>query len=141
VSLAKHELCQLIPHAGAMCLLDYVEHWDETTISCTSRTHMVEDNPLRSNGRLHAACGVEYAAQAIAVHGSLLSGGASVFGYLVSLRDVRFGVQRIDDVGRQLEVQATRIAADSTGLIYGFRVRAGRNELLSGRAAVFLQQT
>ena len=36
-ALTKAEIAALIPHAGAMCLLDRVVHWDAEKIRCTSR--------------------------------------------------------------------------------------------------------
>ena len=62
-----------IPHQGSMCLLDYVEAWDRERIRCRASSHRAADNPLRAYGRLGAACGIEYAAQAMAVHGALLA--------------------------------------------------------------------
>jgi predicted hotdog family 3-hydroxylacyl-ACP dehydratase len=53
----------LIPHAGAMCLLDRVESWDATHIRCVTDSHHRADNPLRQSNGLRAICGVEYAAQ------------------------------------------------------------------------------
>jgi len=64
-----------IPHAGRMCLLDEVLAWDANRIVCRSSTHRHVDNPLRVNGTLGAACGIEYAAQAMAVHGALIAMG------------------------------------------------------------------
>src|SRR2546429_2675949 len=64
---------QHIAHKGRMCLLDEVLSWDAARIRCRSATHRSADNPLRLHGRLGAACGIEYAAQAMAVHGALLS--------------------------------------------------------------------
>ena len=61
-----------IPHKGRMCLLDDVLSWDRSRIRCRSAQHRTPDNPLRAHGRLGAACGIEYAAQAMAVHGALL---------------------------------------------------------------------
>ena len=45
-------------------------------------------NPLASGGRLDAVCGVEYAAQAMAVHGGLTAvpRAAPAAGYLASVR-------------------------------------------------------
>ena len=63
-----------IPHHGRMCLLDEVIEWDTQHIRCRSGTHRLPDNPLRSHGRLGSACGIEYAAQAMAVHGALIGG-------------------------------------------------------------------
>ena len=68
---------QNIPHHGRMCLLDEVLEWDAQHIRCRSGTHRQPDHPLRSQGRLGAACGIEYAAQAMAVHGALAGGAAA----------------------------------------------------------------
>jgi predicted hotdog family 3-hydroxylacyl-ACP dehydratase len=59
-----------------MCLLDEVTGWDTERISCRTSTHRAADNPLRAHGQLGIACGIEYAAQAMAAHGALLGGGA-----------------------------------------------------------------
>jgi predicted hotdog family 3-hydroxylacyl-ACP dehydratase len=66
-----------IPHHGRMCLLDEVLEWDAQHIRCRSGTHRQPDHPLRSQGRLGAACGIEYAAQAMAVHGALAGGAVA----------------------------------------------------------------
>lgn len=61
-----------IPHAGAMCLLDGVTQWDPHGIVATAVGHGAPDHPLREGDRLPAWAAIEYAAQAAAVHGSLL---------------------------------------------------------------------
>jgi predicted hotdog family 3-hydroxylacyl-ACP dehydratase len=66
-------ICARLPHAGRMCLLERLESWDGDSITCIATSHRDADNPLRRGGRLHAVAGVEYAAQAMALHGSLLS--------------------------------------------------------------------
>ena len=55
-----------LPHQGPMCLLDQIAAWDTGSIRCTATSHRDQDNPLRAQGRLGAACGIEYAAQAMA---------------------------------------------------------------------------
>ena len=137
--VSAERLRQLIPHAGAMCLLDQVVHCDETTIRCTSRTHLDPANPLRSRNRLHAVCGIEYAAQAMALHGALMTPGRASGGYLASVRDVRWRAPRLDDVRAELQVEATCLSADAHAAIYRFRLCARDVELLHGRASVFLQ--
>ncbi len=52
--------------------------WDAQHIRCRSATHRLPGNPLRSQGRLGAACGIEYAAQAMAVHGALANGALTI---------------------------------------------------------------
>ena len=70
--LSKAALCRLIPHQGTMCLLDTVERWDDTSITCTTASHRDATNPLRRDNQLEAICGLEYAAQAMAVHVGIL---------------------------------------------------------------------
>lgn len=129
-----------IPHAGKMCLLDAVLSWDATRIECRTATHRDADNPLRSHGRLGCACGVEYAAQAMAVHGALVAGrsGAPAAGYLVGLRRVRLQVVRLDDIETDLLVSGERMSGDDTIVIYEFSVHNAQRSFLSGRATVAL---
>ena len=126
-----------IPHHGRMCLLDEVSHWDAQHIRCRSSTHRVPNNPLRSHGRLGVACGIEYAAQAMAVHGALASESArSEVGFLAGLRDVRLHVARLDDIESDLVCDATLIAGDRGSALYEFDVTSEGRLLLSGRATV-----
>ena len=92
--LDRDAIARLVPHAGAMCLLDRALSWDAEGIACEADRHRDPANPLRRDGRLPAICGVEYALQAMALHGALLApGGAAAqpAGYLSSLRDVSLG--------------------------------------------------
>ncbi len=132
-----------IPHAGKMCLLDAVLSWDANRIECRTSTHRDVDNPLRSHGRLGCACGVEYAAQAMAVHGALVAGrtDAPAAGYLVGLRRVLLKVARLDDVETDLLVSAERIDGDATIALYQFSVHNAACAFLSGRATVALDVT
>ena len=129
-----------IPHHGRMCLLDEVIAWSAARVSCRSSTHREADNPLRAHGRLGIACGIEYAAQAMAVHGALVAGapaaGAPVAGFLAAVRDVRFHSLRLDDVRGDLICDAVRMAGDATTALYEFELRSAAAPLLSGRATV-----
>lgn len=129
-----------LPHQGSMCLLDAVADWDAQRIRCTASSHRHTDNPLRAHDRLGAACGIEYAAQAMAAHGALLAAADSAprAGYLASVRSVELLVARLDDIATDLEVEAERLSGDDNTILYGFRVSAAGRELLSGRAAVVL---
>ena len=124
-----------------MCLLDYVEAWDRERIQCRARSHRAADNPLRAYGRLGAACGIEYAAQAMAVHGALLAPPDSTsarVGYLVSVRGTQLHVPRLDDIAADLLVEATCITRSENNVLYQFSVSAAGRPLLDGRAAVVL---
>jgi len=138
--LTRAEIAGLIPHAGAMCLLDGVVSWDEKRIRCVSRSHLDNDNPLRAGGRLPAVCGIEYAAQAMAVHGGLAVGDRARprAGYLASVRDLVCRRERLDDLDGDLVVEAARLMGDEDRVIYQFRLWVGEMEILSGRAAVVL---
>lgn len=71
--LSRKEISEQIPHAGRMVLLDEVVEWDDDHIVCRSHSHQDRDNPLYLSGQLSAVCAIEYAAQAMAVHGSVLA--------------------------------------------------------------------
>lgn len=129
-----------IPHKGAMCLLDAVESHDEDEIVCSTMSHRSLDNPLRDESGLGIVAGIEYAAQAMAVHGVLRDGNSapSGGGYLVSARDVTWSVQRLDVLDGALSVRAQRLSATASTVMYRFSLRAGADEILSGRATVVL---
>lgn len=129
-----------IPHQGSMCLLDRVADWSEAHIACTAVSHADPLNPLRAEGRLGAANGIEYAAQAMAVHGALLAGSEDRprLGYLTSVRGVTLHVDRLDDLAGPLDVRAERLSGDSNNILYQFSVSHAGSSLLEGRAAVVL---
>lgn len=132
-----------IPHQGTMRLLDGVLDWDENVVRCMSGTHARADNPLRAQGRLAAVCGIEYAAQAMAVHGALLaaqedSPSRPRSGYLASVRKLELLVERLDDIDAPLLVEARRVSGEGASVLYAFTVSADGRSLLSGRAAVIL---
>ena len=142
--LSRMEIAQRIPHQGRMCLLERVVEWGHDGIHCEAVSHRDPGNPLRAHGRLGIACGIEYAAQAMAVHGALLGEsqgldpGTPRQGYLASVRNVSLHASRLDDVAGDLTVRADRVMGDANNIIYSFSVAAGAALLLSGRATVVL---
>lgn len=129
-----------IPHQGGMCLLDGVVAWDADHIECKASGHRRADHPLRSRGRLGICTGIEYAAQAMAVHGALLAEhetrpGA---GFLTSVRDLQWQRRRLDDLAIDLTVRATRESGNALSMLYSFSLHAGTEQLMSGRATVFV---
>jgi len=128
-----------IPHQNGMCLLDEVLSWDAAQARCRSSTHRSPDNPLRAHGRLGSACGIEYAAQTMAVHGALVASAAGVAappGFLASARGVQLHCDRLDDVEGDLVTAVQRIAGDDGTVLYEFSVSADEIVLLKGRAAI-----
>jgi predicted hotdog family 3-hydroxylacyl-ACP dehydratase len=129
-----------IPHAGRMCLLDRVLAWDAAHIHCLATSHTGADHPLAHTGTLGMANGIEYAAQAMAVHGALLAGSetAPAAGFLTSVRDVQWEGTRLDGLVPELQVHAERLSGDAHTILYGFRLEAAGRTVLSGRASVML---
>lgn len=131
-----------LPHRGAMCLLDGVLDWDERGVRCRASSHRDIGNPLRVAQRLPAACGIEYGAQAMAVHGGVIArarGGRARPGLLVALRGVELHVARLDDLPGPIQCEAEVLVAGDDGWQYRFTVRHGGALLAEGRAAVVLQ--
>jgi predicted hotdog family 3-hydroxylacyl-ACP dehydratase len=145
--MGREMIATLIPHGGNMCLLDELLAWDDAAIICLSRRYRGADNPLRrKNGTLGMACGIEMAAQAMALHGRLAAGGLTAGtdmppggGMLASVRDVRFGAAHLDAGTGDLTIAAERLLGDSAGATYHFSLICDDIEVLSGRATVLLE--
>jgi predicted hotdog family 3-hydroxylacyl-ACP dehydratase len=139
--LDRAGIAQRIPHAGTMCLLQSLVAWTPDTIECRATSHRAPDNPLRSAGGLLATAAIEYAGQAMALHGAMLApaGAAPTPGYLASVRQVRLHVPTLHDLAGDLCVRATRLAGDAGQILYQFSVAddAGR-PVADGRATVVL---
>lgn len=129
-----------IPHRGRMCLLDRVIEWTEQRIVCEADSHRAADHPLRATGRLGAAVGVEYAAQAMAVHCSLMASMQDCprQGFLTSVRDLTLNVERLDDLVGPLRINAERLSGDDRLILYQFQIHHQSVCLLEGRASVVL---
>jgi predicted hotdog family 3-hydroxylacyl-ACP dehydratase len=137
--LAKSDWQHLIPHRGAMSLLDSVIAFDDARIHVSAISHTRSENPLRSDGLLRAVHLCEYGAQAMAVHGGLVAaraGSVAAPGFLVSLRAVKLQVARIDDLVGLLDVHAEKLLDGGTSWQYAFRVEHQGRLLAQGRAAV-----
>ena len=130
-----------LPHAGSMCLLDRLEHWDAQAIHCSATSHRAEDHPLRTASGLLAPCAIEYAAQAMALHGALCAGAQAppAHGMLASVRGVRFAQDRLDRIPGRLQVRAQRLAADARQLQYAFVVADEAGTVFAqGKATIVL---
>ena len=140
--LTKDELSRFLPHEGAMCLIDRVESWDNTTIRCHTRSHHDQGNPLRYGTRLEALTGLEYAAQAMGVHVGLLNRMRSIdglIGYVGGLRNVVLGVDRLDDCPAELTIDAMRLFEGDNSFMYQFAISSGGRDIMTGRASIFLK--
>ena len=130
-----------VPHSGSMCLLQRLRVWSATSIECSASSHRDLANPLRTQGQLLATNGIEYAAQAMALHGSLNAeaGTPPTPGFLASVRAVTLHVPRLDDVAGELRIVANKLAGDSRQALYSFALHDAHGLLLvDGRATVIL---
>jgi predicted hotdog family 3-hydroxylacyl-ACP dehydratase len=132
------QIAALVPQQGAMCLLEEILSFDERSVVCRTASHRSPDNPLRCDGRLPAIAGIEYGAQAMAVHGALQSAQAGQNGMLAGARAVRCNARYLDDGSGPLTVRAERLVAEGSRLLYAFAIEAAGAELVSGRIAVVL---
>ena len=137
---SKADIAKVIPHTGDMCLLDGVLECDAQHIRCISGTHRDAANPMRSGDMLHALCGIEYAAQAMAVHGAWDAkfDKKPRAGYLAALRDIACETMRLDDLKDDLIIDAEKSMGDEARVIYQFTIHAGKTQIMSGRATVVL---
>lgn len=138
--LPREDWAGLIPHAGAMCLLDAVLGWDAQRIHAISEQHSRADHPLRGRDGLHAVHLAEYGAQAAAVHGALLArmrGSTEARpGRLASLRDFRLEVDFVDPEYGRLDVHAECLHAGDDAAQYHFRVIQAGRLLAGGRVMI-----
>lgn len=135
--VSRAQIGPLLPHGDRMCLLAAVRAWYAEGIEGLAVSHRDPTNPLRARDRLGAACAIEYAAQAMAVHGALCASGPSQpGGALLAARDIRFFVARLDDIEEPLVIDCRALAQDARGAMYRFQVGTATRLLVSGRATV-----
>jgi predicted hotdog family 3-hydroxylacyl-ACP dehydratase len=122
-----------------MCLLERVLEWDAERLVAETTSHRCEDNPLRRDGVLVAVHALEYAAQAMAVHGGLRAaeqGEALPGGFLAAGRRIGLHVRRLDELPGLLRVEVQEQFRQGGNLIYSFRVAAGDRPVAEGEATV-----
>jgi predicted hotdog family 3-hydroxylacyl-ACP dehydratase len=128
-----------VPHQGRMCLLDTLLACDERRIVCSTATHGAPDNPLRSGGRLGAACSLEYGGQAMALHAGLLAAAGDATpqpGMLVAVREMHLAVAALDALTGALIIDCERLEADARTLLYSFEISCEGAPVARGRATL-----
>jgi predicted hotdog family 3-hydroxylacyl-ACP dehydratase len=129
---------KLLPHAGTARMLERVVRWDEAQILVATTRHRAADNPLRKQDRLAAVHLVEFAAQAMAIHGGLrtvAAGEVPQAALLVSVRELQLQCDYIDDLSGELEISANCLLANASGWQYSFAVRHAGATIATGRVA------
>jgi predicted hotdog family 3-hydroxylacyl-ACP dehydratase len=135
------EIAARVPHSGTMCLLHALHESSPTQVLCSTMSHHAADNPLRGASGLLSCSAIEYAAQAMALHGAMTAAADAPpqGGRLASVRGVKLHVPRLDTVAGRLFVHAERLAGDAGQAMYQFTLRDERQLILvQGRATVLL---
>jgi predicted hotdog family 3-hydroxylacyl-ACP dehydratase len=135
------DIAARVPHHGAMCLLHALHESSDTHVLCSTMSHRAADNPLRSASGLLACNGIEYAAQAMALHGAMTAAADAPpqGGRLASVRGVKLHTERLDTIDGPLFVHAERLAGDAGQAMYQFMLRdEQRRMIVQGRATVLL---
>ena len=137
--LTAEQIAQRVPHQGRMCLLDAVMAYDAVHLSARAALQL-DSHPLLWQGQLCSSIVIEYAAQAMAVHGSLQHNteqGAQQ-GLLAAVREVHLYRPYLAH-GLSLDIQIEQLFADTNGLLYRFQVGYVEGDLIAtGRAMVVL---
>ena len=141
--ITKSALDLLLPHQGDMSLLESVISWDMNTITCLASSHNKPNNPLRKNNQLASMNAIEYAAQAMAIHSTLIAQKENTthkprVGFLATASKVKLFVERLDRLQDDLKVQATCLTASNDGSLYEFEITASEQLIASGQALVML---
>lgn len=156
--LNSQEIEQHLPHAGKMSLLDKVSYADRSRLSATATSHLNSDNPLRFNGRLATINGIEYAAQAMAIHGFLLTEAtlsdtplsevptkdkldSIQTGYIATVRNIDINSPFFPENISTLLVEVEQLMSDNNGFTYQFHISCEKKTLISGKITIFLIKT
>jgi predicted hotdog family 3-hydroxylacyl-ACP dehydratase len=140
-ALNHAQIAARIPHAGSMCLLDAVHSWNKSSIDCVAINHTDLNHPLRMQESLPALTLVEYAAQAMAVHGSLLQASSDTQpaqGRLVSVRQVELFTNDLTQYPQPIQVHCDLLLGDSQSSTFSFTAHSNGMLLGQGRASVML---
>lgn len=128
-----------------MCLIDRVGAWQSDSIVCHACAPQ-PGHPLATSARgslhsmeggateLHPIATVEYAAQAVALHGSLIDDAAAPrAGLLAKLSAVQLSSQ---PVRGEMTITARLLSRSDAGCLYDFDVRDTQGECASGRLMI-----
>lgn len=135
MSLSKEDFIDLIPHSGNMCLIDQVSEWNEEFIHCCTFSHLAADNPLKDANGFSTIMLLEYGAQAMAIHGGILSGQKKP-GFLAVIRDAILHSENINHIKKHLLINANAIGLSTAGAMYSFQISANNETLLEASATV-----
>ncbi len=157
IILNHYEIEQRLPHSGNMSLLNEIIQFDKQSLTALAISHLDASNPLWQHGRINTVNGIEYAAQAMAVHGSLLinrelseklsenlseqSSKTPLTGYIATVRNIIIKVPQLPAEKTPLRIEVVQLMSNEDGFTYQFHISCEQQSLISGRITVFLMQT
>lgn len=142
--LNRAEIARHLPHSGRMCLLEAALACDATAITCTASNHHDIDHPLRRDGRLPITAGIEYAAQAMALHATLtrqVVAAPNTRAMLVQLANISWTRDSFDECAGPLLIQAQQISALGNAANYHFSVSNDGAHLIEGNILVHFDKS
>ena len=131
--LNADDIAKLIPHGKNMSLLEKVAAWDDNSIRCCAVNFLSTSNPLIEGGLLDNIILIEYAAQAVAVHLSLLSGsfGTPRTAYIGAVKDIVLMQQIQPHI--EIEISAFGLLKNGNGCVYEFNATQNTTSVISGK--------
>jgi len=129
---------ELVPHAGAMVLLEELLEWSAGHARC--RLRIREGAPFVRERAVESVVTIEYMAQAVAAWSgarSRAAGGSPRIGYLLGSRRYEAHVSKFE-TGAELRVHAQCELMGDNGLgMFDCRITQGERVLAAGRLSVF----
>lgn len=107
-------IVDLVPHAGAMVLLDVLRDWQKGYARCSAIIR--EHAPFVKNGSVSAEVTIEYMAQAVAAclgYEAITSGGGVRVGMIIACKTFAAHADRLN-VGDSIDVEVRCISGNET---------------------------
>lgn len=131
----RAELEALVPHRGAMLLLDALVHSDAEQTRC--RVNLHEGSSFLIGGAVPAVVMLEYMAQAVAAHAGRQAQGGPRVGYLVGVRELELLVPEVK-AGTSLLVQVRHVWSNGISGSFDGQVSDGERVIARARLSVFV---
>lgn len=137
------KLYQALPHSGNMCLIQNIIDWSESTICCSTTSHLDADNILAIDSRLPAWSGIEYITQALALHGALLKGVEEdpviKQAFVATIQIVEIFTDDISQYSGFLTIKATIIFNQENSAVFDCSLEYDGEKLLTCECGVIFQ--
>lgn len=123
-----------------MVLLDSIIAHSEAGITCIAHSHLDPHNPLRISKTLSIYAGIEYAAQAMAVHSKLCAAADQPprRGVVAVASKLQAHYPQLDSFAVPLQIDVNILVRNDTNSLCGFRLCAGEKELLCGQLTAII---